>query len=48
MAFYLDGFATSEIAAELGITEQQVREVMKKARAMLRRALAATTEGMEQ
>ena len=39
MAFYLDGFATPEIAAELGIAEQQVRDVMKKARVMLQRVL---------
>jgi RNA polymerase sigma factor (sigma-70 family) len=48
MAFRLDGFSTDEIAAALDITEQRVRDLMKKARRDLKRILAASTEGSEQ
>jgi DNA-directed RNA polymerase specialized sigma24 family protein len=40
MAFTLDDFTTADIAAVLGISRQRVRDVLKKARAALRRQLA--------
>jgi hypothetical protein len=40
MAFLMDGFPTPVIAQTLGITEQRVRDVTKRARATLRRTLA--------
>jgi RNA polymerase sigma factor (sigma-70 family) len=40
MAFYLDDFPTAAIADTLGLTEQKVRDVKKKARAALKSALA--------
>jgi len=40
MAFYLDDFPTSAIADALNLTEQRVRDVKKKARAVLKTALA--------
>ena len=48
MAFDLDGFTTAEIAAALGISEQRVRDVKKKARRALKRVLAVSVEGSEQ
>jgi RNA polymerase sigma-70 factor (ECF subfamily) len=47
MAFHLDGFSTTETASGLDITEQRVRDVKKKARAVLKRQLAgpAAAEG---
>ena len=48
MAFRLDEFSTEEIAAALGIAEQRVRDIMKKARRDLKRILAASAEGSEQ
>jgi RNA polymerase sigma factor (sigma-70 family) len=39
-AYDLDGIPTADIATELGITEQRVRDVRKKARTVLRKALA--------
>jgi DNA-directed RNA polymerase specialized sigma24 family protein len=48
MAFRLDEFSTGEIAATLGIAEQRVRDILKKARRDLKRILAAGTEGSEQ
>ena len=48
MAFRLDEFSTGEIAATLGIAEQRVRDILKKARRDLKRVLAAGTEGSEQ
>jgi RNA polymerase sigma-70 factor (ECF subfamily) len=49
MAFCLDDFTTADTADALGITEQRVRDVKKKARAALRRAPAGlmTPEGRE-
>lgn len=47
MAFGLDDFTTAEIAGALGITEQRVRDVRKKARAALKRALAVIPEGRD-
>jgi DNA-directed RNA polymerase specialized sigma24 family protein len=41
MAFTLDDFTTADIAAALGIAQQRVRDVKKKARAGLTRQLAA-------
>jgi RNA polymerase sigma factor (sigma-70 family) len=35
MAFYLDDFTSTQIAAALNLTEQRVRDVKKKARAAL-------------
>jgi RNA polymerase sigma-70 factor (ECF subfamily) len=43
MAFTLDHFTTADIATALGITHQRVRDVQKKARAILRRQLAEIT-----
>jgi RNA polymerase sigma factor (sigma-70 family) len=40
MAFLMDGFPAVVIADTLGITEQRVRDVTKKARAALKRILA--------
>jgi DNA-directed RNA polymerase specialized sigma24 family protein len=40
MAFQMDGFPATVTADTLGITEQRVRDVTKKARAILKRALA--------
>jgi RNA polymerase sigma factor (sigma-70 family) len=40
MAFRMDGIAAGAIAETLGITEQRVRDVTKRARAALRRTLA--------
>ena len=40
MAFCLDGFSAPVTAAALGITDQRVRDVKKKARAALKTALA--------
>lgn len=45
MAFHLDDFTTKEIAAALELTEQRVRDVMKKARAALRTALTNHAHG---
>jgi RNA polymerase sigma factor (sigma-70 family) len=42
MAFSLDNFTTADTATALGITQQRVRDVKKKARAALKRQLAAT------
>jgi RNA polymerase sigma factor (sigma-70 family) len=49
MAFFLDGFSGPEIAAALGITDQKVRDVKKRARAALKAVLAAqlTSGGRE-
>ena len=43
IALDLDAFTGSEIAAILGIDEQRVRDLRKKARSHLKRILAATT-----
>jgi RNA polymerase sigma factor (sigma-70 family) len=40
MAFLMDGFPAPVIAQTLGITEQRVRDVTKRARARLKRTLA--------
>jgi RNA polymerase sigma factor (sigma-70 family) len=40
MAFLMDGFPAAVIAETLGITEQRVRDVAKRARATLKRILA--------
>jgi RNA polymerase sigma factor (sigma-70 family) len=40
MAFHLDGFKAPEIAVQLGITGQQARDLLKKARKILGRKLA--------
>jgi RNA polymerase sigma-70 factor (ECF subfamily) len=44
MAFHLDGFSGTETAAHLGITGQQARDLLKKARRELRRDLRAGKE----
>ena len=36
MAFTMDGFRSPEIASQLGISSQQVRDMRKKARKLLR------------
>jgi RNA polymerase sigma-70 factor (ECF subfamily) len=43
MAFHLDSFTTADTATALGITPQRTRDVMKKARAALKRQLIRTT-----
>ena len=40
MAFHLNGFSAVEIGAQLGMTAQHVRDLIKKARRVLRRELA--------
>jgi DNA-directed RNA polymerase specialized sigma24 family protein len=40
MAYSLDGFKAPEIASELGLTPQQVRDARKKARKILAARLA--------
>jgi RNA polymerase sigma-70 factor (ECF subfamily) len=40
MAFDLDGIPAADIARELGITQQRVRDVRKKARTILKQELA--------
>jgi DNA-directed RNA polymerase specialized sigma24 family protein len=40
MAFLMDGFPATVIAETLGITEQRVRDITKRARAALKRTLA--------
>ena len=42
MAFYLDDFPTTAIADALNLTQQEVRDVKKRARAALKTALAGT------
>ena len=42
MAFHLDGFSGPEIAVQLGITQQQARDQLKKARKILAAKLANT------
>jgi DNA-directed RNA polymerase specialized sigma24 family protein len=42
MAFDLDGILTSDTAAALNVTEQRVRDIKKRARAALKRYLAAS------
>jgi DNA-directed RNA polymerase specialized sigma24 family protein len=43
LAFTLDGFTAAETADALNITQQRVRDVMKKARATLRKQLSGPT-----
>jgi RNA polymerase sigma-70 factor (ECF subfamily) len=43
MAFDMDGIPAADTAAVLGITQQRVRDVRKKARAALKKLLAETT-----
>jgi RNA polymerase sigma-70 factor (ECF subfamily) len=43
IAFHLDGFSTVETATALGIDNQRVRNLRKKARAQLRRAVSTPT-----
>ena len=40
MAYHLDGFSGPEIAVQLGITQQQARDLLKKARKILAAKLA--------
>ena len=40
MAYLMDGFPAAVIATTLGITEQRVRDVTKRARTALKRTLA--------
>jgi len=44
MAFHLDGFPGPAIAAQLGITDQQARDLLKKARKILAADLAGTRD----
>lgn len=43
IAFGIDGIPAADIARELGITQQRVRDVRKKARAVLKRQLGGNT-----
>jgi RNA polymerase sigma-70 factor (ECF subfamily) len=43
MAFDMDGIPAADTAVTLGITQQRVRDVRKKARAALKKLLAGTT-----
>jgi len=47
MAYNQDGFTGPEIADLLGITQQQVRDRLKKARKILRRRLRAPGQDEE-
>jgi RNA polymerase sigma factor (sigma-70 family) len=42
MAFDMDGIPAADIARELGITQQRVRDIRKKARTALKKELAGT------
>ena len=44
MAFYRDGFTAVEIGAQLGMTDQHVRDLIKKARRILTRELAGSPD----
>jgi DNA-directed RNA polymerase specialized sigma24 family protein len=44
MAFHVDGFRPVDIAKELGITDQQARDLLKKGRKILARELNITAE----
>jgi len=44
MAFHLDGFNAVEIGVHLGMTDQYVRDLVKKARRILRRELTDTQD----
>ena len=48
MAFYLDDFTVADIASALGVTEQRVRDMQKRARATLKRALGVNYRSREQ
>jgi RNA polymerase sigma-70 factor (ECF subfamily) len=45
MAFAMDGFSPVEIAQHLGMTDQQVRDLIKKGRKTLRAGLVVLKEG---
>ncbi|GAA1264243.1 hypothetical protein GCM10009677_15080 [Sphaerisporangium rubeum] len=45
MAFRVDGFRPVDVAAELGITDQQARDLLKKGRRILRRELGLRVDG---
>lgn len=45
MAFHMDGFTSVEIAVLLDITDQRARDLLKKARKILRKTLADTLPG---
>lgn len=45
MAFHVDGFRPTDIAAELGITDQQARDLLKKGRKILARLHGPRQEG---
>jgi DNA-directed RNA polymerase specialized sigma24 family protein len=44
MAFYIDGFTSVEIARQLKITDQKVRDLVKKGRKTLARRLSPLRE----
>jgi RNA polymerase sigma factor (sigma-70 family) len=44
MAFHMDGFSSVEIARHLGVDDQKVRDLLKKARKILSARLAAARE----
>jgi RNA polymerase sigma factor (sigma-70 family) len=48
MAFHLDDVPTRVIAAELNVTEQRVRDLLKNARATLKRMRASTTATIDE
>jgi RNA polymerase sigma factor (sigma-70 family) len=45
MAFYVDGFRPIDIAAELGVSDQRVRDQLKKGRAILAGKLGLSGKG---
>lgn len=48
MTFRMDGFTFADIAAELGINEQEARHLARRARAALKRTLAMTAMSGEE
>lgn len=47
IAYDMDGIPAADIACELGISQQRVRDIRKKARAALKRWLASERESRE-
>ena len=47
-AFHMDGFTSVEIPALLDITDQRARDLLKKARKVLRKTLADALPGIKE
>ena len=45
LVFHMDGFSSIEIAHHLGMTDQQVRDLIKKGRKTLRAGMVALEDG---